>query len=349
MNNIFHQSMAPVEQKEYFYQWPYTVFGDTFENVLILGAGSGTDVAAALTHGAKHVDAVEIDPAIMRLGPRAAIPISRIRDPRVTRDQRRRAALPADDDQEVRPGGVRADRLADACSRASRACGSRATCSPRSRSARSAIGSTPNGLLVVYNYFRERWLVDRLANTAAAAFGAGAARARARSARLSRRDAGRAAAGDADRRSASCRTGSPPSTSRTRRPGAHARSAIRRSSRRPTTGRSSTCAIGTSRATTSSRWRSSWWCRRSSCCWATARPGRPLVVAVLPARRRLHAARDEVDHPVRAAVGIDLGRRVAGDRVGADDGAGRQLRRVDESRSAGRGWSAAVLVGAAGC
>jgi hypothetical protein len=29
----------------------------------------------------------------------------------------------------------------------------------------------PGGLLVIYNYFRERWLVDRLANTAAVAFG----------------------------------------------------------------------------------------------------------------------------------------------------------------------------------
>jgi hypothetical protein len=29
----------------------------------------------------------------------------------------------------------------------------------------------PNGLLVIYNYFRERWLVDRLANSAAVAFG----------------------------------------------------------------------------------------------------------------------------------------------------------------------------------
>ena len=64
--------MAPVDHKEYFYQWPYTVFGDSFENVLILGAGSGTDVAAALSHGAKHVDAVEIDPTIIRLGPRTA-------------------------------------------------------------------------------------------------------------------------------------------------------------------------------------------------------------------------------------------------------------------------------------
>ena len=51
VNNIFHQSMAPVARKEYFYQWPYTAFGDGFEDVLILGAGSGTDVAASLLHG----------------------------------------------------------------------------------------------------------------------------------------------------------------------------------------------------------------------------------------------------------------------------------------------------------
>ena len=45
----------------------------------------------------------------------------------------------------------------------------------------------PDGLLVVYNYFREKWLVDRLANIAAERVRAGAARARARGARLSRR------------------------------------------------------------------------------------------------------------------------------------------------------------------
>jgi spermidine synthase len=36
--------------------------------VLILGAGTGNDVAAALRHGAQHVDAVELDPEILRLG-----------------------------------------------------------------------------------------------------------------------------------------------------------------------------------------------------------------------------------------------------------------------------------------
>ena len=242
VNNIFHQSMAPVEQKEYFYQWPYTVFGDTFENVLVLGAGSGTDVAAALRHGAKHVDAVEIDPVILRLGRAATIPIIRTRDPRVHGHQRRRPALPADDDEEVRPGRVRADRLADAAvellRRAARELHVHRGVVPR----RCAIGSTPNGLLVVYNYFRERWLVDRLANTAADAFGARAARARARGARLSRRHAGRAAAGDADDAIRSCRIASRRSDSRTRRARRACYGATRRSSRRPTTGRSSTCA-----------------------------------------------------------------------------------------------------------
>jgi SAM-dependent methyltransferase len=36
--------------------------------VLVVGAGTGNDVAAALRHGAAHVDAVEIDPLILRFG-----------------------------------------------------------------------------------------------------------------------------------------------------------------------------------------------------------------------------------------------------------------------------------------
>ncbi|MGH7513535.1 MAG: spermidine synthase [Gemmatimonadales bacterium] len=38
--------------------------------VLILGAGTGNDVAAALRHGAEHVDAVDIDPGIIEFGKR---------------------------------------------------------------------------------------------------------------------------------------------------------------------------------------------------------------------------------------------------------------------------------------
>ena len=49
------------------YELPYRLVKNPRE-VLIVGAGTGNDVASALRHGATHVDAVEIDPLILRLG-----------------------------------------------------------------------------------------------------------------------------------------------------------------------------------------------------------------------------------------------------------------------------------------
>lgn len=168
VNNIFHQSMAPVEQKEYFYQWPYMVFGDTFENVLVLGAGSGTDVAAALKHGARHVDAVEIDPAIIELG-RRHHPDRPYSDPRVT--------IVNDDARHfLRTSTKKYDlvvfALIDSLTMQSSFSGVRLESYMFTEESFRAVREhlTPDGVLVVYNYFRERWLVDRLANIAAAAF-----------------------------------------------------------------------------------------------------------------------------------------------------------------------------------
>jgi predicted membrane-bound spermidine synthase len=170
VNNIFHQSMAPVEQKEYFYQWPYSVFGDTFQEVLILGAGSGTDVAAALRHGVRHVDAVEIDPAIIRLG-RAHHPDHPYSDPRVT-------VINDDARHYLATTTKRYDlvvfALIDSLTMQSSFSGVRLESYMFTEESFRAVRNrlTPDGVLVVYNYFRERWLVDRLANIAAAAFGA---------------------------------------------------------------------------------------------------------------------------------------------------------------------------------
>ena len=50
-----------------YYELPYTLVAHP-KNVLILGAGTGNDVAGALRHGAEHVDAVEIDPIILEIG-----------------------------------------------------------------------------------------------------------------------------------------------------------------------------------------------------------------------------------------------------------------------------------------
>jgi spermidine synthase len=169
VNNIFHQSMSSLDQKEYFYQWPYSVFGDTFENVLVLGAGSGSDVAAALRHGAKHVDAVEIDPTIIRLG-RELHPDHPFSDPRVT-------VINDDARHFMRTTKKKYDlvvfALIDSLTLQSGFSGVRLESYMFTQEAFNNVRDLLNddGMLAVYNYFREGWLVDRLANSAAVAFG----------------------------------------------------------------------------------------------------------------------------------------------------------------------------------
>ncbi len=80
VNGIAHQNMYTAESflgptSLHVYNIPYEERArhpelPAYKNVLILGAGSGNDVAAALAHGAEHVDAVEIDPRIADLGVR---------------------------------------------------------------------------------------------------------------------------------------------------------------------------------------------------------------------------------------------------------------------------------------
>ena len=305
--------MAPVAQKEYFYQWPYTVFGDSFKNVLILGAGSGTDVAAALMHGAEHVDAVEIDPTILRLG-REPASRSSVRRSARHGHQRRRPPLPADDEQEVRPRRLCADRFADAAvellGRAARELHVHRGVVPRGpRPPRRRTACWSSTTTSARSGWSIGWRTPRPSPSAPS-----------RGCTCTRRAP----------ISASCSPG-PRLATLTTRPGrsgqvtaynqSHAPSPARMHrarrvdrSRRPTTGRSSICRTATSRSTTSSRSLLILVGVGGIGPVGAARPGRRLVVAVLLPRRRVHAARDEGDHPVRAAVGLDLGRRVAGDR-----------------------------------
>jgi hypothetical protein len=77
VNHAFFQKIenlgpeAPVNANtrlcDAYYGSPY-VFRPHARNVLIVGSGTGNDVASALRHGADHIDAVEIDPAILELG-----------------------------------------------------------------------------------------------------------------------------------------------------------------------------------------------------------------------------------------------------------------------------------------
>lgn len=81
VNHLFHQRVLDLspeflarypheEQNAYgfpTYELPYKLAPQPGK-VLVIGAGTGNDVAAALRHGATHVDAIEIDPVILALG-----------------------------------------------------------------------------------------------------------------------------------------------------------------------------------------------------------------------------------------------------------------------------------------
>lgn len=62
-----HPQAEPGRSVLDYYELPYRFVAKP-QDVLVVGAGTGNDVAAALRHGAEHVDAVEIDPVILAMG-----------------------------------------------------------------------------------------------------------------------------------------------------------------------------------------------------------------------------------------------------------------------------------------
>ena len=87
VNNLAHQRMLAIEEGGAAYMLPYLLNRDAggppFEDVLIIGAGSGNDVAAALRQGAGTSTPSRSIPSSTGWGG-ATIPIDPIADPRVT-------------------------------------------------------------------------------------------------------------------------------------------------------------------------------------------------------------------------------------------------------------------------
>ncbi len=86
-NNIPFQTIHSVarmrkRQRVYFFAYRH-VTPSSLSNVLIIGAGTGNDVAVALAEGARHIDAVEIDPRLLTVG-RQEHPNHPYQSPRVT-------------------------------------------------------------------------------------------------------------------------------------------------------------------------------------------------------------------------------------------------------------------------
>lgn len=174
VNGVPHQQMAParfkLEHAEGIYGAPYQrTAGNALENVLIVGAGSGSDVAIALSKGAKHIDAVDIDPRIIQIGQKYNTdrPYD---DPRVTRYVNDGRAFLERTDKKY---DLILFALPDSLTLVSGASQIRLESFLFTREALESVRRKlkPGGAFSMYNYYREPWLIDRLANTAATAFG----------------------------------------------------------------------------------------------------------------------------------------------------------------------------------
>ncbi|MXO60090.1 spermidine synthase [Altererythrobacter salegens] len=173
-NGVPHQMMAPahwkVEQGERIYETPYLRLPEnSLEDVLIIGAGSGSDVAIALSEGAKRIDAVDIDPKILSIG--AARNIDKpYQDPRVHRHVNDgRAFLESTD----RKYDLILFALPDSLTLVSGASQIRLESFLFTEEAMESVRRhlKDDGAFAMYNYYREDWLIDRLAGTAAKVFG----------------------------------------------------------------------------------------------------------------------------------------------------------------------------------
>ena len=174
VNGIPHQLMAPaqwkLEQGEQQYSTPYLRIRDnSLDNVLIVGAGSGSDVAIALSKGAKHIDAVDIDPRIMQIGVDRN-PDHAYQDPRVTRHVNDGRAFLTGTSTTY---DLILFALPDSLTLVSGASQIRLESFLFTQQALEEARDhlRPDGAFAMYNYYRETWLIDRLAGTAEGVFG----------------------------------------------------------------------------------------------------------------------------------------------------------------------------------
>jgi SAM-dependent methyltransferase len=172
VNGIPHQTIDLAQRRldqVPIYGLPYQHRRAIPASVLIVGAGTGDDVAIALRLGAQHVDAVEIDPRIHAIGVQRN-PDHAFQDPRVTSYVNDgRAFL----EQTTRRYDLILFALPDSLTlvagQSSLRLESYLFTAEAMQAARAHL--TSDGAFGEYNYYREQWLVDRLAGTLQQVYG----------------------------------------------------------------------------------------------------------------------------------------------------------------------------------
>jgi SAM-dependent methyltransferase len=174
VNGVPHQTMATADWKlqkaSKIYGAPYRHRDSSpLGSVLVVGAGSGSDVAIALKMGARHVDAVDIDPKLVKIGVDGN-PDHAYQDPRVSRHINDGRAFLENTHNHY---DLILFALPDSLALVSGASQIRLESFLFTREALASARDhlTHDGVFAMYNYYRQAWLVDRLGGTAAQAFG----------------------------------------------------------------------------------------------------------------------------------------------------------------------------------
>jgi SAM-dependent methyltransferase len=172
VNAIPHQtarSYSSIVTYTPFYLRPYQLLGRKPGHVLIIGAGTGNDVAVALAEGATRVDAVEIDPEIYRLG-RDLAPSKPYADPRVTvHIDDGRAFIEGTTDHYDLIELALTDSLTLVSGQSSLRLESYLFTQDAMHAYRDHLA--PDGVFAEYNFYRQNWLVDRLGGTLRQVYG----------------------------------------------------------------------------------------------------------------------------------------------------------------------------------
>ncbi|MDP1876847.1 MAG: spermidine synthase [Actinomycetota bacterium] len=173
VNGIPHQNVLDFAERlkiEPMYGRPYERAVDNpLRNVLVVGAGTGTDVALALAMGAEHVDAVEIDPRIQQIGQQVN-PNRPYDDPRVSVyiDDGRAFLSRTDDTYDLILFAL-PDSLTLVSGASQLRLESYLFTEESIAAARDHL--TDEGVFAMYNYYREPWLINRLAGTVDQVYG----------------------------------------------------------------------------------------------------------------------------------------------------------------------------------
>lgn len=173
VNNIGHQTMVPFDVAGSSYSLVHLLQqrsgGPPLRDVLIIGAGSGNDIAHALRFGAERIDAVEIDPVIQDIGVRYH-PDHPYQDNRVARhlDDGRHFLRTTD-----RKYDLVIYALVDSLILHSGYANIRLESYLFTQQAFQDVQRVlkPDGIFAMYNYYRQGWIVHRVAAMSKQTFG----------------------------------------------------------------------------------------------------------------------------------------------------------------------------------